>query len=253
LDVLKLTIDAAPFHRGENVDALNAQFRHVCTLAALAGPRSSEPFHLKTTDILSDRQEIPEWWQSKDGDWRGVRIPEPWFWRGGQMVSHDSFIRHVRPKLLGSNTSETSYILTQDGKPYGCERVFQSSFMRRGIVATLGYPIGPHALRRFTATTRYAFGWSLADVADYLGDQEKVVLRSYIDRTMAGILRDNLARVWSDSSLKNLRERLPKPNSVRPPLPTFQAMAALYRLHQGGEPPSRQVGERGADSPLNFS
>jgi integrase len=173
LDVLKL-LRARPWRE----DCLNEAFHHLVALACVTGPRSSEPFELLVRNVDVERRSIADWWQEKKDYPRRVDVPEAWLFNGpGPSVKW--YLETVRPKFEPS-PDEGRYFLSTKGVPYSDAQAWRIS-VGRGIERSLGYPIGAHAFRRFCATIRTVYGWSLPQVAEFLDDTERVIETRYVD------------------------------------------------------------------------
>lgn len=206
-DVLKL-IEASPYRDPR----LNDEFRHAVALCCLAGPRSTEPVTLKVADVAPQRREIRNWWQTKKDARRSLVVPEPWFWNGpGPTVRW--YLDRVRVNF-DPEGRDPHYFLNTEAKPWTPQN-WRTGFMARGIQKTLGYSIGAHAFRRFCATVRYAWGWSVQDVANHLDDTPKVVETNYIDHAFARMCKVQGRRAKDDP---------------RPPLPPFANLPAALGL-----------------------
>lgn len=129
---------------------------------------------------------IEGYWQEKDDEPRTVFIPERWVWNGpGPSVAW--YLQHVRPAFEPA-TDEPHYFLTSDGTPWESSEGYRIT-MQRAIKKVLGYSIGAHAFRRFCATLRTLYGWSLEEVAEHLHDRAHTVYKHYIDHNFVRYVR----------------------------------------------------------------
>lgn len=206
---LQRALKAKPWKNEKNV----AMFRHALFLCFLAGPRGSEPATLRLADVLPQRHIIENFFQEKKSESRDVVIPEAWFWNGPANSVRD-YLAYVRPALVGDKPDPGTYFVNSEGNPY-TEAAWRQ-FMQNGLRGSLGYPIGPHALRRLCATMRYVYGWDFESIAAHLDDTEGVVRASYVDE---GYVR----RVG----------RQPSPHAPRPSLPqVWQMVKGLHGKEQ---------------------
>lgn len=159
-------------------DDIVAMFRHALLLCFLAGPRGSEPAALRRADVLAERRVIENFFQEKKSESRNVVIPEAWFWTGPANSVRD-YLAFVRPALLRGRPDPGTYFVNSEGRPY-TQKAWRQ-FMQNGLRKALGYPVGPHSLRRLCATTRYVHGWDYESIAAHLDDTEGVVRASYVD------------------------------------------------------------------------
>lgn len=194
LDILRL-YRSNPFRN----PTLNHVFHHALTTVCLLGPRAGEPRYALLEHASPKHMKWNYWWAAKQRKYRrDVFIPERWYWDGpGPTVRF--YLEEVRPKL-GSIEEGSHYFINSRGQPFPSDKAWAQWMWRCIADCNLGYPIGPHAFRRFCATMRYTYGWTLEEVAHFIGDSPGVVERSYIDHSFVDrVGRRNVYRRDGDS------------------------------------------------------
>lgn len=173
-------------------DALNAAtFRAIAYTSLYVGPRTAEPRDWRLADY-DERLGVLRCWQEKKSDVREVQPPEPYALGSLLDPSLSWYLKYIRPKADPQDrfSSPDSPIFlfrphgASEGRPWPTSRAY-AQFMERGMDAILGagpQNPGPHSLRRACATLRRFFGWSVDQVADFIGDTPEATRNSYIDR-----------------------------------------------------------------------
>lgn len=176
--------------RRAHPDVLNAMtFRCIAWSASYTGPRGSEFWHLRHRDAARVDRGIVNIWAEKQKKRRPVVPPEPWAVSSLLDPTIAHYLKHVRP-LLDPNQE---YMGPDDpvflfrphgadvGRPWPTPSAFRQ-FLDRGIHTIVkDRSPGAQAWRRFCATIRVRNGWSVEQVALFIGDTPKVIESSYVD------------------------------------------------------------------------
>lgn len=177
-----------------------ATFRVIAYTNAYAGFRGGEPYHWTNASLDLELGTLTGY-QPKDGTYRTAQPPEPHALGSLNDPSLAWYVRHVRPRLdpHGAHDGpDDPLLLFYDerdgrGRPWPSEHAYEQ-FVQRGLTAILGASArpGPHGWRRACVTLRLRYGWTIEQVANYVGDTPGVVQASYADRAWlnrVGVLR----------------------------------------------------------------